>query len=129
MRNPQVLTRSLGRRTIGSVGRILRWTPLISVGAIVVGCGGASHSPPRVQDHSPPGRGVLFAADGIRAQIPRGWDATAFPLTSVSSPLQQLVVASFPLRQEHPDGGCQPTSAISSMPGDGALLYMFEYGG
>jgi hypothetical protein len=66
---------------------------------------------------------------GLTARVPRGWRVSAQPLTAVSSPVQRLVVTSFPVRQRTPDPGCRPATALRQMPAGGAMLFLFEYRG
>jgi hypothetical protein len=90
------------------------------------GCGGSGSGPGSSSE-----RPSTWTYRGARltAEIPRGWHVTTQPLTSVSSPVQQLVVSSYPIRRAAPDGGCRPARALRQMPAAGALLFMFEYRG
>lgn len=63
---------------------------------------------------------------GISVRYPSGWDATSRPLTEVVSPLHRLAVASFGLAQPEPDPDCSPTTALRSLPQDGAFIVVFE---
>ncbi len=74
------------------------------------------------------GTGIDVGA-GIRLRYPVGWHVITRPLTSVASPVQRLVVTSFPLVQARSDKGCMPATAIRKMSPGGAFLYMFEYTG
>ena len=99
-----------------------------SVALLAAGCG----APSRADRTAGPGRAAgptTFLADGISARIPPGWHVTAQPVTTMSSPVQRLVVTSFAVHQDRPDGGCRPATALRQMPPGGALLFMFEYQG
>jgi len=71
----------------------------------------------------------VFHGQGISVRYPSWWHATAAPLTPVTSPVQVLAVASYPL----PDNGrgadgCMPKEALDALPADGAFIYGWEYG-
>src|SRR5215472_17963832 len=66
-------------------------------------------------------------AAGISLRYPRGWSATARPLTQLVSPTQVAAVASFPLWQRHPDTNCTPRHALTKVGSRGAFIFMMEY--
>jgi hypothetical protein len=69
-----------------------------------------------------------FRAQGISVRYPSGWHATAAPLTPVTSPVQVLAVASYPLpRNDRGADGCMPKQALDALPPDGAFIYGWEY--
>jgi hypothetical protein len=101
-------------------------------GLLIVGCGGSAPSHPSGTTGAPVSvgrQGTLYSTAGIQARLPVGWHASDRPLTAVGSPVQRLVVTSYPFHQGHPDGGCRPAKAVAHLPATGALLYMFEYEG
>ena len=64
---------------------------------------------------------------GVSARLPARWYLVTTPLTKVVSPVQRLVVASYRLRQDRPDPGCTPDTAIRRLPANGAFLLMWEH--
>jgi hypothetical protein len=64
---------------------------------------------------------------GISLRYPRGWSATARPLTQLVSPAQAAAIASFDLRQRHPDTNCTPRRAFSKVGSRGAFIFVIEY--
>jgi hypothetical protein len=106
---------------------MVRVSALVLVVAVVAcaGCGGGAHSH-AILPEVPTTR---VQVGSVSAAVPSGWHVFRGHLTSVSSPVQRLVVASFPVRQARPDGGCSPATAVGQMPPAGALLFMFEYQG
>jgi len=70
-----------------------------------------------------------FHAQGISVRYPSWWHATAAPLTPVTSPVQVLAVASYPLPDNKRGAdGCVPKGALDRLPPDGAFIYGWEYG-
>jgi len=65
------------------------------------------------------------AGNGISLSYPPGWKLYAPPITSISYPLDRLLLTSFPAAT---GGGCSPTRAENALPPSGALIYVFEYG-
>jgi hypothetical protein len=69
-----------------------------------------------------------FTARGVSVRYPRGWHGTAAPLTPVTSPVQVLAVASYPLPHDARGAdGCMPKEALDALPPDGAFIYGWEY--
>jgi hypothetical protein len=97
--------------------------------ALVAGCG-ATRGPAPASAPKATGAWTWTSRDArLTARVPRGWRVSAQPLTAVSSPVQRLVVTSFPMRRRTPDPGCGPAAALRQMPAGGALLFLFEYRG
>jgi hypothetical protein len=111
-----------------SMARFAVWIALTAVLAVQPGCGATvpANAPRTATSTSAT---WTYRADGLSADVPRGWHVVSRPLTDVSSPVQRLVVTSFGVSRHRPDGGCSPASALREMPRDGALLFMFEYQG
>lgn len=61
---------------------------------------------------------------GITVRYPSGWHLYRPPITSVSSPLDRLLITSYRART---GGECSPTRAENALPPNGALVYLFEY--
>jgi hypothetical protein len=90
------------------------------------GCGAREASSGAAGGEGAPAR--LMDPDlGISVRYPANWHATTSPLTEVMWPPQRLAVASFPIRQPHPDPNCWPQTAHEAMPPDGAFLFVLEY--
>jgi hypothetical protein len=69
-----------------------------------------------------------FRAQGISVQYPSWWHATDARLTPVTSPVQVLAVASYPLPHDNRGAdGCMPKQALDALPQDGAFIYGWEY--
>jgi hypothetical protein len=97
---------------------------------VVAGCGATGGPAPASAPAAPGATPAQTYRDaGLTAQVPPGWRVSAQPLTAVSSPVQRLVVTSFPVRQRRPDPGCGPATALRQMPARGAMLFLFEYRG
>ena len=70
-----------------------------------------------------------FHAKGVSVRYPSWWHATSARLTSVTSPVQVLAVASYPLPHDGRGAdGCMPKEALDAMPPDGAFIYGLQYG-
>jgi hypothetical protein len=70
-----------------------------------------------------------FHARGVTVRYPPGWFATGHALTPVTSPVQVLAVASYPLpRNDRGADGCSPKAALDRLPTDGAFIFGWEYG-
>lgn len=65
--------------------------------------------------------------EGISLRYPRGWSATAKPLTQVDSPVQIAAVASFSLAQRGRDTNCFPRRAFAKVQPRGAFIFVIEY--
>jgi hypothetical protein len=69
-----------------------------------------------------------FRSEGVSVRYPSWWYATAAPLTPVTSPVQVLAVASYPLpHDDRGADGCMPKEALDALPPDGAFIYGWEY--
>jgi hypothetical protein len=65
---------------------------------------------------------------GLSIVVPRGWHV-ARRLTALVEPYERFTLASFPLRRPAPDQvDCGPDQAVSTIPADGALAFVIEYG-
>ncbi len=65
---------------------------------------------------------------GLSIVVPGGWHV-ARRLTALVEPYERFTLASFPLRRPPPDGlDCGPDQAVSTIPADGALAFVIEYG-
>jgi len=70
-----------------------------------------------------------FRAQGVSVRYPSWWHATSARLTPVTSPVQVLAVASYPLPHDSRGAdGCSPKKALDALPSDGAFIYGWEYG-
>jgi hypothetical protein len=70
-----------------------------------------------------------YRAYGVSVRYPPDWFATSRQLTPVTSPVQVLAVASYPLPQnDRGADGCAPKEALDRLPSDGAFIYGWEYG-
>jgi hypothetical protein len=65
---------------------------------------------------------------GLSVVVPGGWHV-ALRLTGLAEPFERFTLASFPLRRA-PDAAssCGPVRAVDTIPADGALAFVFEYG-
>jgi hypothetical protein len=63
--------------------------------------------------------------NGISVSLPHGWHLLAPPITSLSYPLDRMLLTSYPARR---GGDCAPTRAAAALPPTGALIYLLEYG-
>lgn len=61
---------------------------------------------------------------GVSVRYPRGWQLIAPPITAVSSPVERLLLTSYPTSR---GGNCSPDRAERDLPANGALVYLFEY--
>ncbi len=69
-----------------------------------------------------------FRDDGVSVRYPSGWDATRNALTPVTSPVQVLAVASYPLPHGRAGAdGCAPKEALDRLPDRGVFLFGWEY--
>ena len=92
----------------------VRIVALLGALALTTGCSSSSQT---------------FHAQGISVRYPSWWHATAAPLTPVTSPVQVLAVASYPLpHNKRGADGCMPKEALDALPPDGAFIYGWEYG-
>jgi hypothetical protein len=67
---------------------------------------------------------VTDAAAGLVVNQPVGWHLTAPPISSLSYPVERLLLTSY----RAPRGGnCAPDRAERSLPAGGALVYLIEY--
>jgi hypothetical protein len=71
---------------------------------------------------------VTFRTDGVRIRHPSGWNATARPLTPVTSPEQVLAVASFAFPKALRPNGCRPAGTLAEKQPSGAVIFVIEYG-
>ena len=61
---------------------------------------------------------------GISVSQPEGWHRIAPPLTSVTFPVDRLLLTSYPAAG---GGNCGPDRAARELPSGGALVYLMEY--
>ncbi len=67
---------------------------------------------------------VTDVAAGLAVSQPGGWHLTAPPISSLSYPVERLLIASY----RAPRGGnCGPDRAARALPPGGALIYLLEY--
>ena len=71
---------------------------------------------------------VTFRTDGVRIRHPSNWNATARPLTPVTSPEQVLAVASFAFPEDPRPNGCRPAGTLAKKQPSGAVIFVIEYG-
>jgi hypothetical protein len=71
---------------------------------------------------------ATFRADGVRIRHPAHWNATARPLTPVTSPEQVLAVASFAFPEDPRPNGCRPAGTLVKKQPSGAVVFVIEYG-
>jgi hypothetical protein len=91
----------------------MRLVLLLGMVALATGCSSTSQT---------------FQANGVSVRYPSWWHATAAPLTPVTSPVQVLAVASYPLPHDDRGAeGCMPKPALEALPPDGAFIYGWEY--
>ena len=62
--------------------------------------------------------------DGISVSQPDGWHRIAPPLTSVTFPVDRLLLTTYPAAG---GGNCGPDRAARALPAGGALVYLIEY--
>jgi hypothetical protein len=69
-----------------------------------------------------------FHSRGVSVRYPPGWFATSHALTPVTSPVQALAVASYPLPKNNRGAdGCEPKAAVDRLPADGAFVFGWEF--
>jgi hypothetical protein len=67
---------------------------------------------------------VTDAAAGLAVSQPGGWHLTQPPISSLSEPVERLLLTSY--RAER-GGNCGPDAAERALPSGGALVYLLEY--
>jgi len=96
-----------------------------AIGAVIwilTGAAGGGHRGPKGPSRaSKPGYGI---GAGITVSYPRGWHLLTAPITSLAYPYDRLLLTSYPAGR---GGECGPTRAESTLPADGALIFLFEY--
>jgi hypothetical protein len=71
---------------------------------------------------------TTFQDRGVSVRYPSDWHVTRRPLTPVTSPVQVLAVASYPLPMETKGAeGCSPKEALDRLPTSGVFLFGWEY--
>ena len=69
-----------------------------------------------------------FRDAGVSVRYPADWHATRRTLTPVTSPVQVLAVASYPLPAGNGGAnGCSPKEALDRLPPSGVFLFGWEY--
>jgi hypothetical protein len=106
-----MLRSHVARRWGRTVGRAA-----VLAAAALAGCGGTPARTP-VSVRQP-------VAAGLSVVVPAGWHLATPPLTSVSAPVDRLLLTSYPTRR---GGNCSPERAERDLPRGGALIYLSEY--
>jgi hypothetical protein len=67
---------------------------------------------------------VTDRAAGLAVSQPGGWHLTAPPVSSLTYPVERLLLTSYPAAR---GGNCSPERAERDLPAGGALVYLVEY--
>lgn len=89
----------------------------------LAGCGAAAQLTATEHGSGTGGPRAAVGA-GVSVRYPGGWQLIAPPVTALSSPVERLLLTSYPTRR---GGNCSPERAERGLPDDGALIYLFEY--
>jgi hypothetical protein len=90
---------------------------LVLVGLLAAGCASSTEADWKT-----------FRDEDVSARYPSDWHATRRALTPVTSPVQVLAIASYPLPKGKAGAdGCSPKEALDRLPAKGVFLFGWEY--
>jgi hypothetical protein len=75
----------------------------------------------------PPARAVTVQADRTAFTVPAGWFVAGARYTHLASPQERLLAASYRLPVPGDRSACGPLEAVTRIPRDGVLVFVFEY--
>jgi hypothetical protein len=96
---------------------------LASILIALAGCGTTVDLGPTARGFSYGGPRTEVGA-GVSVRYPGGWHLIGPRITALSFPAERLLLTSYPTSR---GGNCSPERAERDLPGDGALVYLFEY--